>query len=262
MAPARLLALLFLCASFLAPAAHAQWVPSGPAGQSTVSLSDSGKALALASGARVLVAGQEDKQLSIVDPDTGTVLGQVLLPHEPRSVAISADGARAYVVYGNGSLTAVDVAARAVLGTWNVGGDLRSVVLMAGESELAVADAAPNRLLAVDALSGSITRQVALAHEPRELVSANGGSRLAVGAANGWLITVDAAAFTVLSQLKLADEIRSLAWWHAGARLLAVHKRADAGSLVDVSVLQVTSTVQLDGDPDRAAIAHGVGYIG
>lgn len=262
MAPARLLAVAFACASLLATLAHAQWAPSGAAGQSTAAISDPGKALALASGARVLVVGQEDRQLSIVDPDAGTVLGQVALPEEPRSVAISADGARAWVVYGSDKLTAVDVAARSVLATWTLGGELRSVVLMAGEAELAVADAAPSRLLAVDAANGTLTRQLALAHEPREVISANGGGHLAVGAVNGWLMTVDAASFALISQLKLADEIRSLAWWEAGGRLLAVHKRADAVSLVDIVVPQVTATVPLDGDPDRAAVAQGVGYVG
>jgi hypothetical protein len=63
------------------------------------------------------------------------------LPEEARSVAVTADGARAYVVYGSHTLTAVDLDARAVLATWTLGGELRSVVLLAGENELAVADA-------------------------------------------------------------------------------------------------------------------------
>jgi YD repeat-containing protein/YVTN family beta-propeller protein len=65
----------------------------------------------------------------------------------------------------------------------------------------------------------------------------------------------------VLSQRKLADEIRALTWWEVGARALVVHKRADAVSVVNVSTSQVTATVQLDGDPDRAAVAAGIGYI-
>ncbi len=254
---------LLLAWALAAPLAHAQWTASGASGQSTVALSDPGKALALASGARVLVVGQEDNRLSVVNPDTGAVLGQVLLPYEPRSVAIAADGSRAYVVYGNSRLTAVDVAARTIIATWTVGGDLRSLVLMPGETELAVADSGPNRLLGVSATTGTINRQVSLAHEPRDVIRGNGDAKLVVGAVNGWLITVDGGSFSVLSQLKLADEIRSLSWWQAGARALAVHKRADAVSLVDIAANQVTATVALDGDPDRAAMASAgsVGYI-
>ena len=249
--------------TLLVPAAQAQWTPSGASGQSTLTLTDPGKALALAAAARVLVVVQDDNRLAVVDPDAGSVLGHVALPYEPRSVAISSDGRRAYVVYGNSKLTAVDVATRSIIGTWTVGGDLRSLVLMPGETELAVADAGPNRLLGVSAATGAVTRQLALAHEPRELIRANGDSKLVVGAVNGWLITVDGSSFSVLSQRKLADEIRSLAWWEAGARALAVHKRADALSLVNIAANQVTGTVALDGDPDRAAVAQssGVGYI-
>ncbi|MGH7336370.1 MAG: IPT/TIG domain-containing protein, partial [Myxococcota bacterium] len=121
----------------------------------------------------------------------------------------------------------------------------------------------PNRLLAVAAASGSVTRQVALAHEPRDLVAASGGTKLVVGAANGWLSTVDAATFGVDSQLKVGDEIRSLAWWETGARTLAVHKRTDAVSLIDIAVPQVSATVALDGDPDKGAVAVGgsTGYV-
>ncbi|MGH8722528.1 MAG: YncE family protein, partial [Burkholderiales bacterium] len=256
-------AALLLAGALAAPMAYAQWTATGASGQSTAPLSDKGKALALASGARVLLVGQEDLRLSVVNPDTGAVLGQVALPHEPKAVAVTADGARAYVVYGNTTLTAVDVTALAVSAHWTVGGDLRSVVLLPGETELAVADASPNRLLAVAATSGSVTRQGALAHEPRDLVAASGGAKLVVGAANGWLTTVDAATFGVDSQLKVGDEIRTLAWWEAGARTLAVHKRTDAVSLVDIAVPQVSATVALDGDPDKGAVAVGgaTGYV-
>ena len=248
----------------LAPgAARAQWAPSGATGQSTAPLSDKGKALALASGARVLVVGQEDKRLSVVNPDTGAVLGQVVLPHDPMAVAISADGSKAYVVYGNTNLTAVDITGLSVIANWTVGGDLRSLVLLPGETELAVADAGPNRLLGVNTTTGAVNRQVALAHEPRDLARSHGDTRLAVGAKNGWLMTIDTATFAVLTQLKLADEIRSLAWWEAGARVLAVHKKTDAVSLVDASAPQVSATVGLDGDPDKGAVAvgAGMGYV-
>jgi RHS repeat-associated protein len=258
----RFAALVVALALALAPAAaRAQWTSAGAAGQSTAPLSDKGRALALASGARVLVVGQEDKRLSVLNPDTGAVLGQVALPHEPRAVAISADGAKAYVVYGNTTLTAVDVSGLAVIAHWTAGGELRSLVLLPGEAELAIADAVPNRLLGVSTATGVVNRQVALAHEPRDLVRSHGDARLALGATNGWLLSIDITTFAVLSQLKLADEIRSLAWWEAGARVLAVHKKADAVSLVDASAPQVSATVALDGDPDKGAVGAGMGYV-
>ena len=252
---------LLLAWALAAHVAHAQWTPSGVAGQSTAPLSDPGKALALASAARVLVVGQDDNRLAIVNPDTGVVLGQVNLPYEPQAVAVRADGTRAYVVYGNSKLTAVNVTTRTVIATWTIGGDLRSLALMPGEAEIAIADSGPNRLLKVNASSGVVMSQLSLAHEPREVIRGNGDAKLIVGATNGWLITVDGGSFSVLSQLKLADEIRTLTWWEAGARALVVHKRADAASLVNVATNQVTATVQLDGDPDRAAVAAGTGYI-
>src|SRR5262245_25597463 len=241
--------------------AHAQWTPSVVTGQSTAPLSDPGKALALATNARVLVVGQDDNRLSVVNPDTGVVLGYANLPYEPRAVAVSADGTRAYVVYGNSKLTGVNVTTRTVIGTWTVGGDLRSLVLLPGDTQLAIADSGPNRLLRVNASTGAVLQSLPLAHEPREVIRGNGDGKLIVGATNGWLITVDGGSFSVLAQLKLADEIRSLAWWEQGARALAVHKRADAISLVNIGTNQVSATVALDGDPDRAAVANGTGYI-
>jgi RHS repeat-associated protein len=256
-------AALLLAWALAAPAAHAQWAPSGPAGQSTAVLTDKAKAIALASGARVLVAGQEDKRFSVLNPDTGTVLGQLMLPYEPKAVAVSADGTKAYVVYNNSTVTALDLTTLTITANWTVGGDLRSVVLLPGETELAVADSGPNRLLGVAAASGVVTRQVALAYEPRDLVAASGGTKLVAGSTNGWLTTVDVATFGIDSQLKVGDEIRSLAWWEAGAHALTVHKRTDAVSLVDITVPEVSATVALDGDPDKGAVAVGAatGYV-
>src|SRR5688572_23854436 len=166
-------AALLLAWAMAAQVAHAQWTPSGVAGQSTAPLSDPGKALALASGARVLVVAQDDNRLSVVNPDTGAVLGHVGLPYEPRAVAINADGTRAYVVYGNSRLTAVNVASRTIIGNWVVGGDLRSLALMPGEAEVAVADSEPNRLLRVNASTGAVVQSLSLAHEPREVIRGN-----------------------------------------------------------------------------------------
>lgn len=258
----RFAALLLVCA-LAAPATYAQWTASGVTGQSSASLTDKAKAIALASGARVLVAGQEDKRLTVLNPDTGTLLGQLALPHEPRSIAVSADGTKAYVVYNNSTVTAVDLTTYTIAANWTVGGSLRSVVLLPGESELVVADAGPDRLLAVSVASGSVTRQVSLAYEPRDLAAASSGTKLVVGSHKGWLTTVDAATFGIDSQLKVADEIRSLAWWETGARALTVHKKTDAVSLVDIAVPQVSATVPLDGDPDKGAVAVGgaAGYV-
>jgi len=130
-------------------------------------------------------------------------------------------------------------------------------------NELVVADGGPNRLLGVSATSGTVTRQVALAHEPRDLVAASDGTKLVAGSKKGWLTTVDVATFGIDSQLKVGDEIRSLAWWGAGARALTVHKRTDAVSLVDITVPVVSATVALDGDPDKGAVAVGgaTGYV-
>jgi hypothetical protein len=178
-------------------------------------------------------------------------------------VAVSADGTKAYVVYNNSTVTALDLTTLTITANWTVGGDLRSVVLLPGETELAVADSGPNRLLGVAAASGVVTRQVALAYEPRDLVAASGGTKLVAGSTNGWLTTVDVATFGIDSQLKVGDEIRSLAWWEAGARALTVHKRTDAVSLVDIAVPVVSGTVALDGDPDKGAVAAGAatGYV-
>ena len=73
----------------------------------------------------LLVLSKADKVLSIVDPSTGTVLGQIPSGPDPHEVVASADGKRAYISnYGSGAfntITVVDLVGQKVLATIDLG---------------------------------------------------------------------------------------------------------------------------------------------
>ena len=73
----------------------------------------------------LLVLSKADKVLSIVDPSTGTVLGQIPSGPDPHEVVASADGKRAYISnYGSGAfntITVVDLVGQKALATIDLG---------------------------------------------------------------------------------------------------------------------------------------------
>jgi RHS repeat-associated protein len=262
----RLLALAF---ALLAPAAAlAAWTPAGPglealalpgARPTHLALPGSGSSAAVAPSApRVLVVADDSPVgLRFIDPDAGIELGSLSLTHQPVALAVDSAGTRAFVLTDNGRLHVVDVAARALLATYDLGGNPKALLLResAGQViEVLVAQKDPHRVVGVDPGNGAVLRSLDLDRDPSTLAWGAGGTRILVGAKDGKLYALDEASLAVVTTAQIGDEIRHLSWWEAGGLAVVVHKRSDGVSLVDVATGQVSAFVALDGDPERSVL--------
>jgi DNA-binding beta-propeller fold protein YncE len=263
-------AITFLALTLVSTAAAASWTPLTPGleeseigGRPTLlALPGTGSNAAPApAAARVLVVADESREgLRLVDPDSGAALGFVELSSKPLAVAVDAAGTRAYALTDSGRLKVVDIATRRLVESFRLGGSPRALLLreQAGEVvEVIVAQEGPDRVRGVNPANGATLRSVELDHDPAALAWAMGGARVLVGARAGRLYILNAATFDVTALARIGDEIRHLSWWESGAMALAVHKRADGVSLVDIATGRVSAFVALDGDPQQAALDAG-----
>jgi DNA-binding beta-propeller fold protein YncE len=106
----------------------------------------------------------------------------------------------------------------------------------------------------VNPATGATLRLVALDSDPATLAWGMGATRVLAGARSGKLYTLDASNLAILTTAQIGDEIRDLKWWEPGGLAVAVHKRADGVSLINIATGQVTAFFALDGDPERAAV--------
>lgn len=262
----RLLALAF---ALLAPAAAlAAWTPAGtglealalPGARPThLAMPGTGSSAAPSGAApRVLVVADESPEgLRFVDLDAGVELGTLSLPYQPVALAVDSAGSRAYVLTDDQSLHVVDIATRALLSTFVLGGSSKSLLVREASGqvvEVLVAQKGPDRVVGIDPANGATLRSVDLDRNPAALAWGVGGTRVLVGAKSGKLYTLDAADLSVVATTQIGDEIRHLAWWEAGGLAVVVHKRTDGMSLVNVATGQVSAFVALDGDPERSAV--------
>jgi IPT/TIG domain-containing protein/glucodextranase-like protein len=214
---------------------------------------------------RVLVVAEESPEgLRFVDPDAGTELGVLSLVGLPVALAVNSAGTRAYVLTDNDRLHVVDIAARALLSTFTLGGGPRAVLVRESGGQVAevlVAQKGPDRVVGIDPATGATLRSLDLDRDPATLAWGLGGTRVLAGARNGKLYTLDAANFEILATAQLGDEIRHVSWWEAGGLAVAVHKHADGVSLVNIGTGQVSAFVALDGDPEHGAVDAGLARL-
>ncbi|MEX0744027.1 MAG: RHS repeat-associated core domain-containing protein [Phycisphaeraceae bacterium] len=205
----------------------------------------------------LVIADDAREALKFVDMDAGEVLGSLELSGKVVALAMDSAASRAFLLDDDGRLHVVAISTRTRVGMFALGGKPKALLLREESGsvvEVLIAEQAPDRLRGIDPASGATLRSVAIEREPASLAWGQAGSRLLVGARDGRLLALDATDLALLSTTRIGDEIRGLSWWDAGSLAIAVHKRADGVSLVDVESGQISTFVALDGDPELGAV--------
>jgi YVTN family beta-propeller protein len=132
-------------------------------------------------GATLLVVNPDSNSLTLVATVSRSVLAEVPVGVDPRSVAVSPDGSRAYVAnQGTDSLSVVDIAARAVIADVAVGDRPVGVAVSPNGRFVAVAELGVDRVCLLDAAALSSLSLITVADRPYGLTFTPDGQHLLV----------------------------------------------------------------------------------
>jgi YVTN family beta-propeller protein len=156
-------------------------------------------------GATLLVVNPDSNSLTLVATVSRSVLAEVPVGVDPRSVAVSPDGSRAYVAnQGTDSLSVVDIAARAVIADVAVGDRPVGVAVSPNGRFVAVAELGVDRVRLLDAATLSTLSVAAVADRPHGLAfTPNGQVLLVTHLLSGDVTLLPARPFAVYLPLVL-----------------------------------------------------------
>lgn len=158
---------------------------------------------------RIIVTTERSKSIAVVDPASGTVSASIATDQEgTHMVAVSKDGKRAYTAnIGSGTVSVIDLKARAKLRDLAVGGQPEGIALSKDERTLWVADLQGARVQAYDTGSlkklgevatGTVPIRVAASPDGRWIVTSNVGA--------GTLTVIDAKTRAKVRDLTVSGE--------------------------------------------------------
>ncbi len=144
-----------------------------------------------ADGATLLVVNPDSNSLTLVATANHSVLAEVPVGVDPRSVAVSPDGSAAYVAdQGSDSLSVIDIAARAVIADVAVGDRPVGVAVSPDGRFVAIAELGLDQVRLLDAANLSTLSLTAVADRPYGLAFTPDGQRLLVSHLLGGDVTV------------------------------------------------------------------------
>jgi YVTN family beta-propeller protein len=142
----------------------------------------SSSAIALTSdGAMLLVVNPDSNSLTLVDTADRSVIAEIPVGVDPRTVAVDSAGARAYVANrGGDSVSVIDLAARKAVAEVQTGDRPYGVVVNPAGDRFYVAEQGSDRVRILDAASLETIAQIAVADRPSGLAITDDGRTLIV----------------------------------------------------------------------------------
>jgi YVTN family beta-propeller protein len=172
------------------PQAHAAPAPqsatnnprSSAIRNSTSAVKRSSSAIAItADGSMLLVVNPDSNTLSLVDPISRTVLSEISVGVDPRTVAVDDTGARAYVANrGSNSVSVVDLATRARIAQVTVGNQPYGIVVSPGGDKIYLAEQGANQVRVLNPSTFATLSVVPVADRPSGLAISDNGQTLYV----------------------------------------------------------------------------------
>ncbi len=227
---------------------------------------------------RVYVANADSSTLTILDADRLSVLAEIPVGRDPRSVCLGPGEEEAFVPgRRDGTLTAVSTAPPHSMRSKRVGVEPRGLLWSPESESIVVSDRSAGEILWVSPDSLAVTRRLSVGHQPVPLARA--GSRLLVGHLHGGAVSeVDAVQGRMLREISLRPDaglVRSFAVDIRGQRLYIPHTRfaTEAEDLlfdtmifpavaeIDLQAGSLSRTISIDAvdrpenDPFAAALA-------
>jgi YVTN family beta-propeller protein len=220
---------------------------------------------------RAAVTAEGSKALLVVDVEKGAVETSIETGQEvSHMVAIAPDGTRAFVAsIGSGTVTAIDLAQRKVLGQIATGKGSEGIAVTPDGKEVWVTNREADTVSVVDATGLKILAELPSKSFPiRVAFTADGRRALVSHARSSDIAVFDVAARTELSRMSaklptVASEGRVLAFpggtpvgiviEPAGQRAYVAHTNADAVAVFDLATGTVVATLKAGREPDGMA---------
>jgi YVTN family beta-propeller protein len=166
-------------------------LPGTAASTAQVSKHSSSAIAITADGATLLVVNPDSNSLTLVDAASRTVVAELAVGADPRTVAVDDAGQRAYVANrGSDSVSVVDLAARQVVAQASVGRQPYGVVVSPDGDWLCVAEQGADQVRVLDAATLASLSVHPTADRPSGLALGDDGTTLYVTHALGNAITV------------------------------------------------------------------------
>jgi YVTN family beta-propeller protein len=204
---------------------------------------------------RVLVSNEGAGTLSVIEH--GAVVATIPVGNRPRGLALSADGARAYVALGKDDAVAVvDVASRRVVDRIPVGADPEQVAISPDGKTIYVSNEALDSATAVS-VTGKATRfRVPVGKEPEGVtVSPSGAKVYVTGESDSSVTVLDAANGRRLGVMAVSRRPRFFAFSPHGDWALVTTEEGGTVHVVDTRRDSVIATIVIG---DRTTKPTGI----
>ncbi|MEU7092844.1 beta-propeller fold lactonase family protein [Kitasatospora aureofaciens] len=176
-----------------------------------------------------------------------TVTAHVPVAPYPAGLALTPDGARAYVTsQSSGTVSVLDTASKVVTGSFTAGTGSYAVAVSPDGQRAYLTHHLDNTVSVVDTASNTVTATVPVGAQPWGLVLSPDGKRAYVSNAGAGTVSVlDTSSGTVTATVPVGAEPHGLAVSPDGKRLYVAASGAKAVNVVDTVSSTVSATVQV-----------------
>lgn len=228
----------------------------------------------LRDGRHAVVTAEESKALLVVDVEAGQVEAAIATAQEvSHMVALTPDGSRAFVAsIGSGTVTAIDVAARKVLGRVATGKGAEGIDVTPDGREVWVTNREADTVSVLDAAALSVLATLESKSFPiRVRITPDGRTALVSNARSGDVAVFGVAERKLLRRLTtkieaVPSESRLLSFAGSsvpigivvspdGARAFVAHANADAIAVVDLRTWEAAGRLRAGREPDGMAFS-------
>ncbi|MEO6339940.1 MAG: cytochrome D1 domain-containing protein [Caulobacteraceae bacterium] len=216
--------------------------------------------LALVKGGKLYAPDEDTGALTIIEASTGAILGNVPVGKEPEGVAVSPDGAIAYVTAeGDNALVAIDLKTNMVIKRIPVGTRPRSIafsrdglrVYVSGENDASVTaiDAVKREVAGIAKIPGENAKPMGVAISPD-------GKRLYVTTGRGgMLVAIDTATMTPQKSVAVGARPWGVALSPDGKFAYTANGASNDVSIVDTATMTIVAKVKSEGRPWGVTVA-------
>jgi YVTN family beta-propeller protein len=230
----------------------------------------------LADNRRAVVTAEESKALLVVDVDAGSVAFAVVTGQEvSHMVALSPDGARAFVAnIGSGSVTAVDLRRRSVVGHVSTGKGAEGIDVTPDGGQVWVANREADTVSVVDTATLAVKATLGSKSFPiRVKVTPDGRKALVSNAGSGELAVFDTTTLTEVRRVAFQAPLAAgagrmmagrfgnspvpigIVIEPGGGRAYVALSAADAISIVDLTRWEPIGMLKAGKEPDGMAFS-------
>lgn len=192
-----------------------------------------------------------------VAPLNDTQVDTVSVGGFPQGIAFSIDGSRAYVSNLDGTVSIVDTASRATVGSLNVGGDPTALAISPDGAKLFVAHSASGSVSIYDTASGNVVgAPIAVGERPDAILAGASGEYVYVANGNSGTVSAIATADNSVTDVGVGNAPSALAISSDGAKIYVANFIDGNITVIDTATNTVVGEpIAVGGNPSSLALS-------